>query len=253
MMCTLVNKFDFDFDFDFDVPYLAALGDERRAWTHWTTLFIHKMQWDQGNEAHSLPQWVAHVLLSLTVENCINSKLERTVNSLSLLELEPVILAMPTNSPVPWKNNVWRTVAGHQKKDGVFFLCQATEWNSTLRPVSIKWSGLGGQRRSELEKQCLLTATISLDCDLDLVWGQEWFWSNLNFKRVSSVSVLSVWGVVLHKKDECVLSFTGESCRGLSPLSLRMYCFDRLSLDHVSSLICCNPCPLVTYEYFLKL
>jgi hypothetical protein len=41
------------------------------------------------------------------------------------------------NRPVPQKINAWRPV-GHQKKDGVFFLCQATECSSTLRPVSIK-------------------------------------------------------------------------------------------------------------------
>jgi hypothetical protein len=28
---------------------------------------------------------------------------------------------------------------------------------------------VGGQRRSELEKQCLLTTRVRLDCDLDLV------------------------------------------------------------------------------------
>jgi hypothetical protein len=102
---------------------------------------------------------------------------------------------------------------------------------STVKPLSAAqlWELLAsnrvdiwGQRRSELEKQCLLTTGVRLDCDLDLVWGQDWFWYNLNFKRVSSVSVLSVSGVVFSLKRRIVLSFTGESCMGLSPLFLRM-------------------------------
>jgi hypothetical protein len=64
-----------------------------------------------------------------------------------------------------------------------------------------------GQRRSELKKQCLLTTRVRLDCDLDLVWGQDWFWSNLNFKRVSSVSVLTVSGVVFSLKRRIALFF----------------------------------------------
>jgi hypothetical protein len=72
------------------------------------------------------------------------------------------------------------------------------------------------------KKQCLLTTRVRLDCDLDLVWGQDWFWSNLNFKRVSSVSVLTMSGVVFSLKRRIALFFTGESCIGLSPLCLRM-------------------------------
>jgi hypothetical protein len=79
-----------------------------------------------------------------------------------------------------------------------------------------------GKRRSELEKQCLLTTRVRLDCDLHLVWGQDSFWSNLNFNRVSSVSVLSVSGVGFSLKIQIALSFTGESCMELSPLFLRM-------------------------------
>jgi hypothetical protein len=73
-----------------------------------------------------------------------------------------------------------------------------------------------GQRRSELEKQCLLTTRERLDCDLDRVWGQDWFRSNLCFKRVSSVSVLIaiMSGVVFSLKRRITLSFTGKSCMG---------------------------------------
>jgi hypothetical protein len=79
-----------------------------------------------------------------------------------------------------------------------------------------------GQRRSELQKQCLLTTRVRLDCDLNLVWGQNWFWSNLYFKRVSSVSMPSVLGVVFSLKRRIALFFTGESWMGFSPLFLRM-------------------------------
>jgi hypothetical protein len=97
-------------------------------------------------------------------------------------------------------------------------LSAAQLWDLLASNRVVVW----GQRQSELEKQCLLTTRVRLDCDLDLVWGQDWFWSNLNFKRVSSVSVLSVSGVVFSLKRRIALSFTGESCRGLSPLFLRM-------------------------------
>jgi hypothetical protein len=97
-------------------------------------------------------------------------------------------------------------------------LSAAQLWDLLASNRVVVW----GQRRSELEKQCLLTTRVRLDCYLDLVWGQDWFWSNLNFKRVSSVSVLSVSGVVFSLKRRIALSFTGESCMGLSPLFLRM-------------------------------
>jgi hypothetical protein len=97
-------------------------------------------------------------------------------------------------------------------------LSAAQLWDLLASNRVVVW----GQRRSELEKQCLLTTRVRLDCDLDLVWGQDWIWSNLNFKRVSSVSVLSVSGVVFSLKRWIALSFTGESCMRLSPLFLRM-------------------------------
>jgi hypothetical protein len=96
---------------------------------------------------------------------------------------------------------VWRPV-GHQNKDGVFSSVKPLHAAQLWDLLASNRVVVGGQRRSELEKQCLLTTRVCLDCDLDLVWGQDWFRSNLNFKRVSSVSVLSVSSVVFHWKDE---------------------------------------------------
>jgi hypothetical protein len=64
-----------------------------------------------------------------------------------------------------------------------------------------------------LEKQCLLTTTVRLYWYLDLVVGQDSFWSNLNFKRVSSVSLQLLCKHIIHfqrhglkKWQICVMS-----------------------------------------------
>jgi hypothetical protein len=101
-------------------------------------------------------------------------------------------------------------------------LSAAQLWDLLASNRVVVW----GQRRSELEKQCLLTTRVRLDCDLDLVWGQDWFWSNLNFKRVSSVSVLSLSGVVFSLKRRIALFHWRVLYGIISPIYTNvMYCF----------------------------